>query len=255
MPPSRVPTGNCASHCDGTQGQRCRLQRAADAHPVDEAAALPHIAQRALKSGRCERPGQGHRSARTAGIPSAPLGPAVQGRRPPARATIKAAPLSPLVIARSDALACGHGNHEMAGRQKNAYGCRVQHRRSGDAARLALSTRPRPGAVADHRDGARLFRGEGDVPRPLRGSVRRGRARRARVRQSQLRGERRRAAPGNRPLAAGQGLSRRHHLCADPRARPTAHASASGAPATVARTCWCSAPRIAASSASHHRCR
>jgi hypothetical protein len=58
------------------------------------------------------------------------------------------------------------------------------------------------GAMADHRHGARLLGGEGDVPRSLRRSVRGGRPRGRGVRQPQLRRERRRAAPGNRPLAA-----------------------------------------------------
>ena len=55
----------------------------------------------------------------------------------------------------------------------------------------------------------------------LRRGVRRGRPQRAGVRQPQLRRQRRRAAPGDRPLGAGPRLPARHHLRAAPCPRST----------------------------------
>ena len=63
----------------------------------------------------------------------------------------------------------------------------------------------------------------------------------------------RRAAPGDRPWQVKD--YRDAITYALTRSKPTARASGSGARATRARTCSCSAPPIAASSASRRRCR
>ena len=54
----------------------------------------------------------------------------------------------------------------------DAHGCRVPDRGRRGAARVALPAGPRRRALADDRDGARVLRGEGNVPRPLRRGVR-----------------------------------------------------------------------------------
>ena len=68
------------------------------------------------------------------------------------------------------------------------------------------------GPAPDHRHGARLLGRQGDVPRQVRRDVRRGRVQRTRVRQPELRRQRRRTAPGDRPVGAGAGLPPRDHL-------------------------------------------
>ena len=96
---------------------------------------------------------------------------------------------------------------------KETHATRRRVRRRGRRAEgLALRSRRGRGAGADHRDGPRLLGREGDVPRPVRGGLRRRRPGGAGLRPPQLRRERRRAPPGDRPLGAGARLSPRDHL-------------------------------------------
>ena len=108
----------------------------------------------------------------------------------------------------------------------------------GVTARLALRARRAAGQGADHRHGPRLLRREGDVSRQLRRGLRGRGPGGGRVRQPQFRRQRRRAPPGDRPLAAGPRLPRCDHLRRRRWPRSTRTASGSGAPATAAATCW-----------------
>ena len=68
------------------------------------------------------------------------------------------------------------------------------------------------GLLPDGRDGARFLRREGDVPRQVCRGLRRGGLRVRRLRQPKFRRQRRRAAAGDRSLAAGPRLFGRGHF-------------------------------------------
>jgi hypothetical protein len=108
------------------------------------------------------------------------------------------------------------GRHEFSARRALGSGGRRNR-----AARLGLPARPHPGGRRGARDhhGARVRRPQVPGPGPLRRALRPGRVRRHRPRSPRVRAQRRVAARGHRPVAAGPRLAPRDHLSAGTRGR------------------------------------